>query len=154
MSKEKGDDDVIDDVIKSKSRSTIWTAVTPVIFKLERRTNARNVGHWIGYLGVILISKSPQSLQLSSLRYELSSFWKFWQVRNLRWLFHYLFVCLSVCLSISNITEKRLNGFSWNFQGRWDLIEGTIGNICRMFHSTPWTQKNPLFRRNLCLLAA
>ena len=39
------------------------------------------------------------------------------------------FVCLSVCLSVSNITEKRLNGFSWNFQGWWDLIQGTIGNI-------------------------
>ena len=44
----------------------------------------------------MLISKSSQSLQLSSLCYELSSFWKFWQVRNLRLLFH-LFVCLFVC---------------------------------------------------------
>ena len=49
-------------------------------------------------------------------------------------------VCLSVCLSVSNITEKRLNGFSWNLQGRWDLIQGTIRNIFRMFHSTPWAQ--------------
>ena len=48
--------------------------------------------------------------------------------------------CLFVCLSVSNITEKRLNGFSWNFQGRWDLIQWTIGNIFRMFHITPWTQ--------------
>ena len=48
--------------------------------------------------------------------------------------------CLFVCLSVSNITEKRLKGFSWNFQGRWDLIQGTIGNIFRMFHLTPWTQ--------------
>ena len=45
-----------------------------------------------------------------------------------------LSVCMSVCLSVINITEKRLNGFSWNFQGRWDLIQGTIGNIFRMFH--------------------
>ena len=60
-----------------------------------------------------------------------------------------LSVCLSVrpsvrpsiCLSVSNITGKRLNGFSWIFQGRWDLIQGTIGNIFKMFHSTPWTQE-------------
>ena len=32
MSKEIGDDDVIDDIIKSKSRSTFWTAVTLLIF--------------------------------------------------------------------------------------------------------------------------
>ena len=65
------------------------------------------------------------------------------------------FVCLSVCLPVSNITEKRLNAFSWYFQGRWDLIQGTIGNIFGMFHLTPWTQNfPPLFRSNPCLLAA
>ena len=48
--------------------------------------------------------------------------------------------CLFVCLSVSNIMEKRLNGFSWNFQGRWDLIQGTIENMFRVFHLTPWTQ--------------
>ena len=56
------------------------------------------------------------------------------------------FVCLSVCLPVSNITEKRLNAFSWYFQGRWDLIQGTIGNIFGMFHLTPWTQNfSPTF---------
>ena len=49
-------------------------------------------------------------------------------------------LCLFVCLSFSNITEKWLNGFSRNFQGRWDLIQGTIGNIFKMLHLTPWTQ--------------
>ena len=49
-------------------------------------------------------------------------------------------VCLSVCLPVSYITENRLNGFSWNFQGKWDLIQGIIGNIFMMFHLTPWTQ--------------
>ena len=99
MSKEIGDDHVIHIIIKSKSRSTFSTSVTLLIFKanLERRTNAQNVGNWTGYLDVILISKSSQSLQLSSLCYELSSCWKFWQVRNLRLLFH-LSVCLSACL--------------------------------------------------------
>ena len=85
-----GDDDVIDITIKSKSRSTFWTSVTLLIFKanLECQTNTQNVGNWTGYLDVILISKSSQSLQLSSLCYELSSCWKFWQVRNLWLLFH------------------------------------------------------------------
>ena len=55
--------------------------------------------------------------------------------------------CLSVCLSVSNITEARLNGFSWHFQGRWDLIQGTIGDIFRIFHLTPWTQDFPHFFR-------
>ena len=39
VSMEIGDDDVIDDVINSKSISTIWTAVTRLVFKLEHRTN-------------------------------------------------------------------------------------------------------------------
>ena len=46
-----------------------------------------------------------------------------------------LSVWQSVCLSVSNTAEKRLNGFSWNFQGKWDLIQGTVANIFRMFHS-------------------
>ena len=64
--------------------------------------------------------------------------------------------CLFVCLSVSNITEKRLNRCSRNFQGRCDLIQGTIGNIFRIFHKTPWTQEffSPHFRRNPCFLAA
>ena len=62
--------------------------------------------------------------------------------------------CLFVCLPVSNITQKRLNRFSWNCQRRWDLIQGIIGNIFRMFHSTPGTQDfSPLFRSNPCLLA-
>ena len=47
---------------------------------------------------------------------------------------------LSVCLPVSNIMGKRLCRFSWHFQGKWDLIQGTIGNIFRIFHLTPWTQ--------------
>ena len=63
--------------------------------------------------------------------------------------------CLFVCLSVSNITEKRLNGFLWNFQSRWGFIQVTIENIYRMFHLTPRTQGFfPFFRRNPCLLAA
>ena len=39
VSMEIDDDDVIDDIINSKSISTIWTAVIWLVFKLERRTN-------------------------------------------------------------------------------------------------------------------
>ena len=41
MSKVIGDEDVIDDIIKSKSRSTFWTAVTLLIFKLEHWTTLK-----------------------------------------------------------------------------------------------------------------
>ena len=44
VSMEIGDDDVIDDIINSKSISTIWTAVIWLIFKLERRTNKPTCG--------------------------------------------------------------------------------------------------------------
>ena len=37
-----------------------------------------------------------------------------------------LFECLSVCPSVSNITGNRLNGFSWNFQDRSNIICGTF----------------------------
>ena len=61
---------------------------------------------------------------------------------QLRLCFHWRwFVCLSVsvCLSVTNITEKWFNGFPGNFQERWDLVQGTIWNIFRVFHLTPWT---------------
>ena len=51
-----------------------------------------------------------------------------------------LFLCLSAFLSVSNITEQRINGFSWNFlQYRWQLIQGTFCNIRVMFHLMPLT---------------
>ena len=40
---------VIDDVIMSKNKSKLGTAVTSLIFELERRSKTQNVGHWIGY---------------------------------------------------------------------------------------------------------
>jgi len=33
-------------------------------------------------------------------------------------MFSSLFVCLSVCLFVSNFAQKLPNGFAWNFQGR------------------------------------
>ena len=50
--------------------------------------------------------------------------------------FVYLSVCLFVCLSVSNIARKRINGFSQNFQDRWDLVQGIFWNILGMFHVT------------------
>ena len=46
MPTEIGADDVIDKIIKSKSISTFLTAVTWLIFQLERRTKAQNVMNW------------------------------------------------------------------------------------------------------------
>ena len=48
MPTETGDDDVIDNIIKSKSISTFWTAVAWLIFQLERRTKAHNMVNWTG----------------------------------------------------------------------------------------------------------
>ena len=68
----------------------------------------------------------------------------------------YVFIVVRwfVCLPVNNITEKRLNGFSCNFQGRWDLMQGTNGNVFRMFYLTPWTQKFfPTFSESLSSIA-
>ena len=42
-SEEIGNDYVIDDIIKSKSRSNFWTAVTLLIYKLHRRMDSKHV---------------------------------------------------------------------------------------------------------------
>ena len=45
-------------------------------------------------------------------------------------------VCLSVCLSASNIAEKRENGFSWDFQVRSDMEQENTGTFRdRLFNS-------------------
>ena len=61
---------------------------------------------------------------------------KFWQVRN-----HQIAissVCLFVCLSVDNIKEKCVKGFSWNFQDRSGLIQGTIWKTWKVSRLTPW----------------
>ena len=45
-----GINDVIDDIIRSKSRSNFEIATTPSIFKLQRRTKSQNVGNGMAYL--------------------------------------------------------------------------------------------------------
>ena len=47
-----GVDDVIDDVIRSKSRSNFEIAITPSILKLQRQTKSQNVGSDMAYLAV------------------------------------------------------------------------------------------------------
>ena len=54
----------------------------------------------------------------------------------------FIFVGFCVYLSVSNITEKRVNGVPWNFQGKWNLVQGTIWNIFGMFCLTPLTQES------------
>ena len=47
-----GVDDVIDDVIRSKSRSNFEIAIIPSIFDLERRTKSQKIGIGMAYLAV------------------------------------------------------------------------------------------------------
>ena len=64
-----------------------------------------------------------------------------------------LFVSLSVCL-LATLRKTAWTDFH-DIQGRQDLIQGTSGNIFRMFDLTPWTHDFfPPSRRNACLLAA
>ena len=51
-----------------------------------------------------------------------------------------LYVCLLVSLSLSNITGKRVNRFTWNLQNRSDLVQEMIWNIYGMFRFTPCIQ--------------
>ena len=116
VSMEIDDDDVIDDIINSKSISTIWTAVTWLVFKLERRTNKPTCDKldWrsrcctnfkifpiitvvITILQVIIILEILASTQ-SPIAFSF------------------------VCLSVSKIAGKRKNRFSWNFQDRSRMI--------------------------------
>ena len=44
-----GVDDVTDDVMRPKSRSNFENGITPLIFELERRSKAQNVGNGMAY---------------------------------------------------------------------------------------------------------
>ena len=50
MSLHNGGHDYTDDVIMSWNKSKFWTAVTSLIFELQGRVKARNVGEFNGYL--------------------------------------------------------------------------------------------------------
>ena len=77
-------------------------------------------------------------------------------------VFYYLCVCVWVgggmgrsgwFVSVGNITEKRMNGFSGNCQGRSDMRQVTIWNILRMLHLNLWIQDRFLFLFDPCLMA-
>ena len=51
----------------------------------------------------------------------------------------FIFVGLCVCLFVSNITEKCVNGVPWNFQGRWNLVQVTIWNPLSLLVSVSHT---------------
>ena len=81
-----GVDDVIDDIIRSKSRSNFEIAITPSIFKLQRRTKYQNVGSGMAYLEVRLNSRynfrfkrSPGPQNGSHFEiFEISQIGSFW----------------------------------------------------------------------------
>ena len=48
-----------------------------------------------------------------------------------------MFSSIFVGLSVSHVTGKLVNGFSWKLQDRSDLVRGTTWSIWGMFDSTP-----------------
>ena len=54
-------------------------------------------------------------------------------------------------MPLSSIAEKRLNGFSWNFQRRADLAQGAIWNIFGMLRLTPWMLSRFVYFLGPCL---
>ena len=56
-------------------------------------------------------------------------------------------------LSVCNITGKLINGFSRNYQSRWDLVQGIYGNIWGMIQLTICIQESffLIFRESLAV---
>ena len=78
MNLQKIVDCFVDDVMGSKNKWKLWTAIALSIFELEKRSKPQNVGKWTGYQK----SKFQFDIQIS----------KFWQVCNLPLPFHLLVV--------------------------------------------------------------
>ena len=74
-SKEIGDDDIIDDIIKFKSRSTFWTVVTLLIFQLERWKTPKMWG--IG-LAIWMLYWLQNLLNHYLCRHYVTSYHHFW----------------------------------------------------------------------------
>ena len=53
---------------------------------------------------------------------------------------------------ICSITGKHLNGFSWNFQRRLDIIQWSICNIFGVLRLTPWIPDRFFYFLESCLL--
>ena len=66
--------------------------------------------------------------------------WKNWGVSRLTpWVLGYLYCVLRKSVSVTNITGKRMNGFSWNFQQRSDMRQGMIYNIFGRTWDKEWS---------------
>ena len=84
-----------------------------------------------GFMSVTMPLKFPESRSLPPPNGEGYVF-----------VFVHLFICLSACLSVSNITEKKwLSGFSWNFQDIWHWVQGTFWNVLEMSHLTLYKEE-------------
>ena len=116
------------------------------------------------YSDVIIIAMASQitgvSIVYSTVRsvadkktHKVSRQWPLWGAFTGDRLYsrHCRFVCLSVCLFVNNITEKRLNVISWNFQQRTHM-KSTIWNIFGMLWSSPWILGRFFFFLDPCLL--
>ena len=54
--------------------------------------------------------------------------------------FFYILIFSQKSVPVSNITGKRMNGFSWNFQEILHMRQRTIWNIFGSWWLTPWIQ--------------
>ena len=102
MSKEIGDGDVIDDIIKSKSRSAFWTAVTLLIFKLERWTTLKM---WRIGLAIWMLCWFQNLLNHYSCRHYVTSYHHFGNFGKYA-ISDCFFICLFVCLSVRNVVSR------------------------------------------------
>ena len=74
-----GVDDITDDVIRSKSRSKFEIVITSLIFKLERRSKAQNVGHALGFFYNVSTSSDTSDEKVrSALKFR--HFEIFWNI--------------------------------------------------------------------------
>jgi len=48
------------------------------------------------------------------------------------------FICLSVCLCVSKITQKVMDGSFWNFEGMSDMAQTTSGSILGVIRQESW----------------
>ena len=98
-----GVDDVTDDVIRSKSRSNFEIVITSLIFELEHRSKAQNVGHALGFL-IMCSTSGDISDEKVCPSPTISSFWIF------------LKYSLQLQFDIRYYARKI---FSWWWRDRW-----------------------------------
>ena len=74
--------DVIDDVTRSQSRSNFEIDISPLIFELQRRSKAQNVGNAHGYLSGIFNFRYNFRWKKLVASSKWMSFWKFWNIKH------------------------------------------------------------------------